>query len=119
MIGRFHQGEAVTTRRAVPSSRSAWRSITTATSGIFFTKIGHAIHGTYAQRNLGQAVSHGCVWLSVKNAATLWKLVKQEKMANTSVVLSGGIQDAGPVAMPLNPDDVATYPPVIHLNLAR
>ena len=90
---------------------------------IFFTQIGHAIHGTYAQRNLGHAVSHGCVRLSVKNAATLWKLVKQEKMANTTVVLSGAIQDAGPVArrrpMPLNPDDVTTYPPVIHLNLAR
>ena len=88
---------------------------------IFFTKIGHAIHGTYAQRNLGQAVSHGCVRLSVKSAAVLWKLVKQEKMANTTVVLSGAIQDAGPVArrrpMPLNPDDVTTYPPVIHLNL--
>jgi lipoprotein-anchoring transpeptidase ErfK/SrfK len=90
---------------------------------IFFTKIGHAIHGTYAQRNLGQPVSHGCVRLSVKNAATLWKLVKQEKMANTTVVLSGAIQDAGPVArrrpMPLNPDDVTTYPPVIHLNLGH
>ena len=28
---------------------------------MFFTKIGHAIHGTYEQRNLGRAVSHGCV----------------------------------------------------------
>jgi L,D-transpeptidase catalytic domain len=76
---------------------------------IFFTKIGHAIHGTNQQRNLGHAVSHGCVRLSVKNAATLWKLVKQEKMANTSVVLSGATPDAGPVArsqpMPLNADD--------------
>ena len=85
---------------------------------IFFTQTGNAIHGTYEQRNLGRAVSHGCVRLSVKNAATLWKLVKQEKMANTSVVLSGAIRDAGPVArgrpMPLDPDD-PTYPPVIHL----
>ena len=72
---------------------------------IFFTKIGHAIHGTYLQRNLRQPVSHGCVRLSVKNAATPWKLVKQEKMANTTVVLSGAIQDGGPVARrrPLNP----------------
>jgi hypothetical protein len=37
---------------------------------IFFTKIGHAIHGTDKQRNLGRPVSHGCVRLSVKNAAT-------------------------------------------------
>jgi len=48
---------------------------------IFFTKTGDAVHGTYEQRNLGHAVSHGCVRLSVKNAATLWKLVTREKMA--------------------------------------
>jgi hypothetical protein len=76
---------------------------------IFFTQTGNAIHGTYEQRNLGRAVSHGCVRLSVKNAATLWALVKQEKMANTKVVLSGAIPDAGPVArarpMPLNADN--------------
>ncbi len=45
---------------------------------IFFTQTGNAIHGTYEQRNLGRAVSHGCVRLSVKNAATLWGLVKHE-----------------------------------------
>ena len=54
----------------------------------------------------------------MKNAATLWKLVKQEKMANTSVVLSGAIRDAGPMArgrpMPLDQDD-GTSPPVIYL----
>lgn len=58
---------------------------------IFFTQTGNAIHGTYEQRNLGRAVSHGCVRLSVKNAATLWGLVKHEKMANTKVVLNGSI----------------------------
>jgi hypothetical protein len=58
---------------------------------IFFTKTGDAVHGTYEQRHLGRAVSHGCVRLSVRNAATLWKLVKQEKMINTRVVLSGAI----------------------------
>ena len=76
---------------------------------MFFTQTGVAVHGTYEARNLGHAVSHGCVRLSVKNAATLWVLVKQEKMANTKVVLSGAIPDPGPVArsrpMPLNPDD--------------
>jgi hypothetical protein len=78
---------------------------------IFFTQIGHAVHGTYQQRSLGSAVSHGCVRLSVKNAATLWKLVKQEKMANTKVVLSGAIADAGPPTVarskpiPLTEDD--------------
>ena len=77
---------------------------------IFFTQTGNAIHGTYEQRNLGRAVSHGCVRLSVKNAATLWGLVKHEKMANTKVVLNGSIPDAGPPTvarsqpMPLTPD---------------
>jgi hypothetical protein len=74
---------------------------------IFFTQTGVAVHGTYEQRNLGRAVSHGCVRLSVKNAATLWKLVKREKMANTTVMLTGEIPGAGPVArsrrMPLTP----------------
>ena len=50
---------------------------------MFFTKQGHAIHGTYEVRHLGQPVSHGCVRLSVKNASILWELVKQHKMANT------------------------------------
>ena len=78
---------------------------------IFFTKTGDAVHGTYEQRNLGHAVSHGCVRLSVKNAATLWKLVTREKMASTTVVLSGAIPDAGLPAvarsqpMPLTADD--------------
>jgi hypothetical protein len=66
---------------------------------IFFTKIGHAIHGTNEQRNLGHPVSHGCVRLSVKNAAALWELVKQQNMANTTVVLTGAIRDAGPPAV--------------------
>ncbi len=61
---------------------------------IFFTKTGDAIHGTYEQRNLGQAVSHGCVRLSLKNAATLWELVKRETMAKTTVVLSGAVRHA-------------------------
>ena len=46
---------------------------------MFFTKQGHAIHGTYEARHLGQPVSHGCVRLSVKNASILWELVKQQR----------------------------------------
>ena len=64
---------------------------------IFFTQTGNAVHGTYGTRSLGHAVSHGCVRLSVKNAATLWALVKREKMANTSVVVTGDIADAEPL----------------------
>ncbi len=61
---------------------------------IFFTQNGDAIHGTYEQRSLGRAVSHGCVRLSRKNAATLWDLVNREKMANTTVVLTGRTPNA-------------------------
>jgi hypothetical protein len=86
---------------------------------IFFTKIGHAIHGTYEQRNLGRPVSHGCVRLSVKNAATLWELVKRQKMANTTVVLSGAIPGAGSPAvararpMPLTADEPVDGDPML------
>jgi hypothetical protein len=55
---------------------------------IFFTMKGHAIHGTN-HASIGQPVSHGCVRLSVAHAAALWALVKQETMANTTVVLTG------------------------------
>src|SRR5271157_1477840 len=61
---------------------------------IFFTMTGNAVHGTEYESSLGRAVSHGCVRLSVKNAATLWSLVKQQKMANTSVVVTGEIPGA-------------------------
>jgi hypothetical protein len=58
---------------------------------IFFTMDGHAIHGSYEVKKLGRPASHGCVRLSPQNAAILWKLVREEKMANTRVVLTGTI----------------------------
>ena len=58
-------------------------------NSIFFTKEGHAIHGTFEARNLGRAASHGCVRLSTQNAATLYALVKEEGVANTRVRLTG------------------------------
>lgn len=57
---------------------------------IFFTKQGHAIHGTN-HRISGAPASHGCVRLSVAHAARLWKLVKAEGMANVRVELEGKI----------------------------
>jgi hypothetical protein len=60
-------------------------------NSIFFTKIGHAIHGTYEVRNLGRPASHGCVRLSTPNAATLYALVKDEGVFNTRVRLVGEI----------------------------
>lgn len=56
---------------------------------IFFMKDGHAIHGSLDVKNLGKPVSHGCVRISPKNAATLYELVKENGLENTQVVLTG------------------------------
>jgi L,D-transpeptidase catalytic domain len=56
---------------------------------IFFTRLGHAIHGTEHLANLGHPASHGCVRLSPDNAATLYTLVQAAGMANTTVVVNG------------------------------
>src|SRR6201987_5289519 len=39
---------------------------------IFFTREGHAMHGTDSVKSLGLPVSHGCVRLSRANATALW-----------------------------------------------
>ena len=57
---------------------------------IFFTREGHAIHGSFETRHLGSAASHGCVRLSPRHAATLFALVRQQGLANTRVVVSNG-----------------------------
>lgn len=62
---------------------------------IFFTEKGHAIHGSYDKR-IGQPASHGCVRLSPANAETLFALVEQEGVLNTTVVLTGTIPSAAP-----------------------
>jgi hypothetical protein len=64
---------------------------------IFFTKQGHAIHGTN-HTSIGRPASHGCVRLSVAHAARLWDLVKAEGMSNTKVVLTGEIPGADLIA---------------------
>ncbi len=56
---------------------------------IFFTKVGHAIHGTFSERSLGTPVSHGCVRISRANATTLYDLVKKEGVLNATVTLTG------------------------------
>jgi hypothetical protein len=66
---------------------------------IFFTRKGHAIHGTDVVKRLGSPASHGCVRLSRENAATLFALVKAEGVLNTTVTLSGSAQ----VALARNP----------------
>src|SRR3954462_2233366 len=66
---------------------------------IFFTKIGHAIHGTDSVNRLGTPASHGCVRLSRDNATTLYTLVEQQGVLNTTVTLTGSAQ----VALARNP----------------
>src|ERR1044071_1623938 len=56
---------------------------------VFFTKQGHAIHGSTHVKRLGMPASHGCVRLSPANAARLYALVKREGMENTRVELTG------------------------------
>ena len=58
-------------------------------NSVFFTKIGHAIHGTFDAKNLGRPASHGCVRLSTEHAATLFALVKKEGVFNARVRLIG------------------------------
>src|SRR6059058_6023496 len=66
---------------------------------IFFTKIGHAIHGTDSEGRLGTPASHGCVRLSKANATTLYELVQKDGVLNTSVTLTGSAE----VALARNP----------------
>lgn len=58
-------------------------------NSIFFTKTGHAIHGSYDVKRIGTPASHGCVRLAPENAAVLFNLVKADGVLNTQVVLSG------------------------------
>src|ERR1700751_3598089 len=66
---------------------------------IFFTKAGHAIHGTDSVGRLGTPASHGCVRLSRANASTLYALVQEQGVLNTTVTLTGSAQ----VALMRNP----------------
>src|ERR1700723_1099002 len=70
---------------------------------IFFTKLGHAMHGTESEGRLGTPVSHGCVRLSRANATTLYALVEKEGVLNTSVTLTGSSR----VALARNPGNGA------------
>jgi hypothetical protein len=71
---------------------------------IFFTKIGHAIHGTDSEGRLGTPASHGCVRLSKANATTLYALVQEQGVLNTTVTLTGSAQ----VALARNPRRTTT-----------
>ncbi len=78
---------------------------------IFFTKLGHAIHGTLDARHLGSAASHGCVRLSTANAAKLYALVQEQGLPNTKVVITGTTPGSAPAVArrraPVEPDEDA------------
>ena len=59
---------------------------------IFFTKRGHAIHGSYEVKKLGSAASAGCVRLEPKNAERLFSMVKAEGLNNVRVAIGGQVQ---------------------------
>ncbi|MDO9413640.1 MAG: L,D-transpeptidase [Pseudolabrys sp.] len=58
---------------------------------VFFTRNGHAIHGSTHLKALGTPASHGCVRLEPKNAAVLFDLVKQEGLNKVRVSITGTI----------------------------
>jgi L,D-transpeptidase catalytic domain len=78
---------------------------------IFFDLAGHAIHGFHDVKNLGRAVSHGCVRLSPDHAATLFSLVKAQGMSETKVVVAGHTPggDNAPIARSRLPANETSY----------
>ncbi|MEX1061430.1 MAG: L,D-transpeptidase family protein [Methyloceanibacter sp.] len=78
---------------------------------IFFTKKGHAIHGSLETKRLGSAASHGCVRLDPKNADTLFQLVKATGVENTQVVLSGTTKGGEGPKVASQGRDPEAYPP--------
>jgi hypothetical protein len=81
---------------------------------IFFSKSGHAIHGTLEARRLGTAASHGCVRLSTANAAKLFALVEEHGLPNTKVVITGANPGAPAVARRRTPVDVDPRAPMAY-----
>ena len=78
-------------------------------NSIFFTKRGHAIHGTEHVRNIGRPASHGCVRLEPGHARTLFGLVKQEGLPNVRVVLFGATGPGSPAMVRRAPQAQPRY----------
>jgi len=80
---------------------------------IFFTKKGHAIHGTQEVKRLGNPASHGCVRLSPENARTLYALVEANGLTQTQVILTGMTPggERPQVASPKRPPEGYWLPP--------
>jgi hypothetical protein len=77
---------------------------------IFFTQEGHAIHGTLDAAHLGLPASHGCIRLDQANATALFALVRQEGVANTTVVVTGNAALARRTAPKPQPVAASTAP---------
>ena len=61
---------------------------------IFFTRVGHAIHGSYETAKIGSPASAGCVRLAPENAETLFALVEEQGVLNTKVKVVGDLRIA-------------------------
>jgi hypothetical protein len=61
---------------------------------IFFTQVGHAIHGTYDTKKIGSPASAGCVRLDPENAEILFALVEEQGVLNTTVRIMGDMRIA-------------------------
>jgi hypothetical protein len=61
---------------------------------IFFTKTGHAIHGSFETKKLGSPASAGCVRLAPENAEKLFALVEEQGVLNTTVQVTGDVRIA-------------------------
>ena len=55
---------------------------------IWISGDGIAIHGTELSGKLGRRASHGCIRLSIPNAAKFYSLVEKHGMGNTAVVVA-------------------------------
>ena len=61
---------------------------------IFFTRVGHAIHGSFETAKIGSPASAGCVRLEPENAEQLFALVEKQGVLNTTVQVSGDVRVA-------------------------
>jgi lipoprotein-anchoring transpeptidase ErfK/SrfK len=55
---------------------------------VWISRDGIAIHGTDLSGKLGRPASHGCIRLSIANAATFYGLVQSHGLDNTEVIVA-------------------------------
>jgi lipoprotein-anchoring transpeptidase ErfK/SrfK len=55
---------------------------------VWISRDGIAIHGTDLSGKLGRPASHGCIRLSIANAATFYGLVQSHGLENTEVIVA-------------------------------